>query len=122
MSKQYDVNKSLYRVAGRCVNEGQYTLAISCFLAILGNDPVPDDYVLCSLDLARVYIEHTTNIEEAQKVLKQLVCAESYVDRDLTAECTFERQSWLHGMPSTSHCRESKACGANCAACKTKRR
>lgn len=72
MSKQ-DVNKSLYRVAGRCVNEGQYTMAIKCFLAILSNDPVPDDYVLCTLDLARVYIDHTTNIDDAQKILKQLV-------------------------------------------------
>lgn len=84
MSKQ-DVNKSLYRIAARCVNEGQYTLAIQCFLAILGNDPVPDDYVLCTLDLARMYIDHTTNGEEAQKLLKQLVrirsCAESLQQR-----------------------------------------
>lgn len=72
MSKQ-DVNKSLYRIAARCVNEGQFTLAINCFVAVLSNDPVPDDYVLCTLDLARIYIDHTTNGEEAQRLLKQLV-------------------------------------------------
>lgn len=73
MPAEQEVNAALYQLAGRCVLDYQYEMALKCLLAVLQNDPVPDDFAQCSLDVARIYIEHTDEMQKAQETLLQLV-------------------------------------------------
>jgi tetratricopeptide (TPR) repeat protein len=73
MPEEQDVNTALYQLAGRCYLDRQYELAIKCLLAVLQNDPVPDVFAQCSLDLARIYTEYTDDVKKAQQTLLQLV-------------------------------------------------
>ena len=73
MSGQQGVNRALYQLAGRSLADSQYAMAIQCLLAVLENDPDPDDFAQCSLDLARIYIDYTEDTHKAQEKLLQLV-------------------------------------------------
>ena len=59
MSGQQGVNRALYQLAGRSLADSQYAMAIRCLVAVLENEPDPDDFAQCSLDLARIYIDYT---------------------------------------------------------------
>lgn len=73
MAGQQGVNRALYQLAGRSLVDSQYDLAIRCLIAVLENEPDPDDFAQCSLDLARIYIDHTEDTHRAQERLLQLV-------------------------------------------------
>lgn len=73
MTDQQGVNRALYQLASRSVVDSEYELAIKCLIAVLENQPDPDDFAHCSLDLARIYIEHTEDSHKAQERLLQLV-------------------------------------------------
>lgn len=74
MTGQQGVNRALYQLAGRSLVDCQYDLAIRALVAVLENEPDPDDFAQCSLDLARIYIENTEDTQKAQERLLQLVC------------------------------------------------
>jgi hypothetical protein len=101
MTGQQGVNKALYQLAARSVVDSQYELAIRCLLAVLENSPDPDEFVQCSLDLARLYIEYTDDCHKAQEKLLQLVRFVMTVD---SAWCLLSRPGFSGDTPSFAAC------------------
>ena len=105
MNGQQGLNRALYQVAGRSLDDCQFDLAIRCLVAVLENEPDPDDFAQCSLDLARIYIDYTEDTDKAQEKLLQLVRCTA-CDSDgawcFVRKCTFSHRDTFVACPHLS--------------------
>lgn len=69
-----EVHSTLAALAVRFTASGHSMPAIKCYVAMLGHSMLPSDEAAVRLNLARLLLEHTLNMQEAKQHLQKAVC------------------------------------------------